>query len=272
MYMFLKLGGNDPIETITRCPFSSGAIDGKHIAIQKPSLSGSAFYNYKGGCSVLLMAVADADYRFKYVHVGAFGREHDSTVFNRSGFGQRLARGELNLPVTPEGELPYCFVGDEAFPLRETIMRPHPGRTLDEGAEDVRMKRKVYNYRLSRARRVVENAFGILVTKWRIFRQPIIAKTSTVDDIVRASCVLHNYLRRRDGVSNDRRYIDADEVDRDDCELCGHSDGDRVSEAWYVRSESRVFFWGEGIMLGQHCWHHRSGFPFAKYRHIHLQL
>ncbi|XP_043223443.1 protein ANTAGONIST OF LIKE HETEROCHROMATIN PROTEIN 1-like [Amphibalanus amphitrite] len=73
-------------------PHCLGAIDGKHIAIQKPGLSGSAFYNYKGGCSVLLMAVADADYRFKYVHVGAFGREHDSTVFNRCGFGQRLAR------------------------------------------------------------------------------------------------------------------------------------------------------------------------------------
>ena len=99
------------------------------------------------------MAVADADYRFKYIHVGAFGRERERTVFNRSGFGQRLARGELNLPVAPEGELPYCFVGDEVFPLRETIMRPYPGRALDEEEEAVQLRRKVYNYRLSRARR-----------------------------------------------------------------------------------------------------------------------
>ena len=105
---------------------STGAIDGKHISIQRPGLSGSAFYNYKGGCSVLLMAVAHADYRFKYVHVGAFGSEHDSTVFSRSVFGKRLARGQLNLPVSPEGELPHCFVGDEAFPLWEIIMRPYP--------------------------------------------------------------------------------------------------------------------------------------------------
>ena len=86
--------------------------------------------------------------------------------------------------------------------------------------------------RLSRARRVVENAFGILVTKWRIFRQPIIAKTSTVDDIVRASCVLHNFLRRRDGVSNDRRYIEVNDVDHDD------RDGNVVPGPWRAHGEA----------------------------------
>ena len=55
-------------------PFlSTGANDRKHISIQKQGLLESAFYNYKGDCSVLLMAVAHADYRFKYVHVGVFG-------------------------------------------------------------------------------------------------------------------------------------------------------------------------------------------------------
>ena len=95
------------------------------------------------------MAVADHDYRFKYVHVGAFGREHDSTVFSRSLFGQRLVRGELNLPKAAEGELPYVFVADEAFPLRDSIMRPYPARNL--GTTDAEnYQRRVYNYRLSR--------------------------------------------------------------------------------------------------------------------------
>ena len=161
--------------------------------MQKPGLSGSAFYNYKGECSILLMAVADADCRFKYVHVGPCGKEHDSTVFHRSGFGQRFDRGKLNLPIAEEGELSYCFVADEAFPLKETIMRPYPGKGVEGEDGEQRM---IFNYRLSRARRVVENAFEILVTKWRIFRQPIIVKTSTVDQIGRASCVIHNCLRR----------------------------------------------------------------------------
>ena len=162
------------------------------------------------------MAVADADYCFSYVHMGASGREHDNTVFNRSGLGQRLREGDLNIPVAGEGELPFCFVADEAFPLIETIMRPYPGRRNDGTAADVALKRQVYNYRVSRARRVVENAFGILVCKWRIFRQPIIGKLDTVDKIVRACCVLHNHLRRKDGVSNDRRYIVVDDIDRED--------------------------------------------------------
>ncbi|KYN27949.1 hypothetical protein ALC57_02648 [Trachymyrmex cornetzi] len=47
-----------------------------------------------------------------------------------------------------------------------------------------------FNYRLSRARRVVESAFGILAVGWRIFHRSIIACTSTVQKIVQAAIVL----------------------------------------------------------------------------------
>ena len=98
------------------------------------------------------------------------------------------------------------FVADEAFQLRDHILRRFPGKSA--GAD--RQRRLIYNYRLSRARRVVENAFGILVSKWRIFRQPIIAKVETVDAIVKAACVLHNFLRRRDGESSETRHLTED--------------------------------------------------------------
>lgn len=68
--------------------------------------------------------------------------------------------GKVNLPEParlPDDEgdkFPYFFVGDEAFPLRPFLMRPYPGRALD--SDD----KKLYNYRLSRARRVIENCFG----------------------------------------------------------------------------------------------------------------
>lgn len=53
-------------------------------------------------------------------------------------------------------QMPYVFVGDEAFPLKPYLLRPFPGRQLDCD------RKRVYNYRLSRCRRIIENTFGRL--------------------------------------------------------------------------------------------------------------
>ena len=48
------------------------------------------------------------------------------------------------------------------------------------------------------ARRIIENTFGILAARWRIFHGPIKAAVETVEAIVKATCILHNYLRLTD--------------------------------------------------------------------------
>jgi len=83
---------------------------------------------------------------------------------------------------------PHYFVRDEAFPLKSYILRPYPGKNLD-------IQKRIFNYRLSRTRQTIENAFGILASRWRILRNNIIADVETVEKIVAATVCLHNFLR-----------------------------------------------------------------------------
>ncbi|XP_068232103.1 uncharacterized protein [Palaemon carinicauda] len=49
------------------------ALDGKHVPIKKPRKLGSLYYFYKKFHSIILIAVADAKYKFLYIDVGAEG-------------------------------------------------------------------------------------------------------------------------------------------------------------------------------------------------------
>ena len=66
-----------------------------------------------------------------------------------------------------------------------------------------RAKKSVFSYRLSRARRVVENAFGILTQRFRVFLRPIAVRVDVADKIVEASCCLHNLLMRDFSLTHD---------------------------------------------------------------------
>ncbi|KAH9639508.1 hypothetical protein HF086_004334 [Spodoptera exigua] len=82
--------------------------------------------------------------------------------------------------------------GDEAFSLQENLLRPYGGKNLPE-------QKRVFNYRLSRARRFIECTFGIFANKWRIFHRPLNVDVEFAVDIIKAACVLHNYVKQRDG-------------------------------------------------------------------------
>lgn len=130
-------------------PNCLGAVDGKHIRIIKPAQSGS-YYNYIKYFSIILMAVCDSNYMFTFVDVGSYGRHADSTL---STFNKRLMENKLNKPapssISRNGPvLPNVFVGDEAFSLQKKLLRPYGRNNLPE-------QKRVFNYRLSRARRFI---------------------------------------------------------------------------------------------------------------------
>lgn len=191
-------------------PQCIGALDGKRILISKPPNSGSTFYDYKGHFSVVLMALVDADSKFLYVDVGACGRASDGGVWERCSLKHAVESNLLgipqpeNIPFTSK-KCPYLFVGDDAFPLKGYLMKPYPGR--GETVETT-----IFNYRLSRARRTSENAFGILAARFQVFRQPIRTTPENVKDITLAAVALHNYLR----VNSRETYTPPDFIDRED--------------------------------------------------------
>lgn len=112
---------------LTRWNFPNclGAIDGKHCYIFAPKNSGSLHFSYKKAFSTVLMAAVDARYRFIMIDVGAYGANHDSTIFGSSEFGRQWLCQDQRLKVPKNAPLPgqavptpYVVVADEAFGLK----------------------------------------------------------------------------------------------------------------------------------------------------------
>ena len=137
------------------------------------------------------MAVSDAKHRFIIVESGASGKRADANIFLKSCFAQKLRTGKLNLPPPcplngVNGNMPFFFIGDNAYPKSGNFATPFKGVHLRD--EEI-----IYNYRLSRARRIVENAFGILCARFRILFRPIEGSSSLVRSIILACLALHNF-------------------------------------------------------------------------------
>lgn len=115
------------------------------------------------------------------------------TILKQTSFWNLLEQNALKIPkvscpVGTNTPLPYVLVGDEAFALTSHLLRPFGGNHLS-------VEKKIFNYRLSRARRYVECAFGILSNKWRIFHRPLNVSQEFAISIVKAACILHNFVR-----------------------------------------------------------------------------
>lgn len=84
-----------------------------------------------------------------------------------SDLGREIEKGFLQMPpnaplleAAPLGEVPHVMMSDAAFPLEPYLVKPYPG-------QDLTYQRRIFNYQLSRARRVGENRFGILHFRYR---------------------------------------------------------------------------------------------------------
>ncbi|KAJ8882208.1 hypothetical protein PR048_018696 [Dryococelus australis] len=156
------------LETDWNVPHCVGALDGKNVLLQALVHSGSDFYNYKSDFSIVLLALVDGNYNILFPDVGFQGRLSDGAVFKIS--------------------LTY-FVTDSSFPLCVNIMKSYPS---DHSSESFKI---IFNYRLSTARRIVENTFSILSVVFRVLRKPMLLELPKAELIVMTIILLHNLLR-----------------------------------------------------------------------------
>lgn len=225
------LGIASEFETMWNFNHCIGALDGKHVLIKPPAGSGSYYFNYKHTFSIVLLALVDADYKFTYIDVGCNGRVSDGGVFKNSSLFKGIESNTLLIPPAeplPERvkNVPYVIVADDAFPLKSYLMKPFSGKNLLP-------QQQIFNYRLSRARRIVENAFGILSNRFRIFSHAIGLQIDKIEDIVLCCCALHNFLRSRQ--SSRLIYTPPGCLDAEDC------DGNIILGNWRNNPQCQTF-------------------------------
>ena len=134
----------------------------------------------------------------------ASGSASDAQIINRSKLKRRIENRTLGLPppepLGPGGpDLHYFLLGKIPLPLCFGWSR------------QLTREERIANYRISRGRRVVENAFGILVGRFRVLLTTMEQRPKVVREIVLTCLVLHNILRRHHGEA-DRPPTPADDI------------------------------------------------------------
>ena len=84
-------------------------------------------------------------------------------------------------------------------------MKPYPG------GHNAGTPKRVFNNTLSSARVIVENTLGILASRFRIFRRPILLNEEKTCVLTMICLLLHNFLRK--SVTSRRMYTPPGSMD-----------------------------------------------------------
>ena len=187
---------SDQFYVLTGIVHCLGAVDAKQIMLESTNLptpggGPSPYQNYDHFFNLLLISSCDAHYCFNLVDIGSHVADADD-VLDNSEMGTRFEAGKMNVPAPEElagcsmSKLPYFLVGDSAFPLKHWLMKPYPG--------SISRSQKIFNCRIARAQRFIENSNGVLAARWRVYRAPLRASVEEAQKISLATVGLHNYL------------------------------------------------------------------------------
>ncbi|XP_022859012.1 uncharacterized protein LOC111379810 [Olea europaea var. sylvestris] len=196
-----------------------GAIDRTHVRAVLPREQRVSFIGRKGIPTQNVLAVCDFNLCFTYVLAGTTGNSHDARILARA-----IDNPELEFPHPAPGK--YYLV-DSGFAHRPGYMAPYRGSDIlyhfqqfydgDTGRRrNFRNARGKFNFRHSSCRNVIERAFGVWKSRWKILdRMPSYA-FDVQTHVVIATMGIHNFLRRA-GVVNEA-FVQA-ETDPDAAEV-----------------------------------------------------
>ena len=181
-------------------PQCAGVVDGTHIPIVSPVEYPADYFNRKGFHSIIMQGMVDNLGRFTDVCIGWPGRVHDACVFVNSSLYHRGQQGTLfpDWKQTICGQdIPLLVLGDPAYPLLSWLLKAY----IDNGS--LTAQQKLFNYRLSKARVVVEHAYGRLKGRWQCLLKRNDVMIRYYPSLVAACCVLHNICETHHEAFND---------------------------------------------------------------------
>ena len=108
--------------------------------------------------------MVDIAYNFIYIDASRKGSASNTQIYNSSDLIEGLERNLImgfpgQQPLSNDTQdVPYFVVGDVAFSFRTYLIKPCSSRYL--------LREEIFNYKLSKVRRVVENVFEILANRF----------------------------------------------------------------------------------------------------------
>jgi hypothetical protein len=161
-----------------------GCVDGWVCVIKSPTAADAGdvgtgrYFNGHYSCpGINVQAVCDAHCRFTAIDASFPGSTNDARAFRDTGVARML--GSL-----PAG---MYIIGDNVYPVGEHLLTPFSRNQIVDEYHDS------FNFHASQLRIRIEMAFGLLTTKWRVFRAPIERNFLNANRTIYAAMVLHNY-------------------------------------------------------------------------------
>ncbi|KAJ6841877.1 uncharacterized protein M6B38_304435 [Iris pallida] len=208
-----------------------GALDGTYIKVNVQEGDIPRYRTRKNKIATNVLGVCSPDMQFIYVLPGWEGSTADSRVL-------RDAISRRNGLVVPRG---YYYLCDAGYSNSEGFLTPYRGERYHLktwGTDHLpETPREYFNMRHSRARNVIERAFGMLKGRWAILRSKSYYPVKTQCRIIIACCLLHNHIRQQ-------MAVDPYEEEEEQVDVPERLEGERIR---FVESSNAWSAWRDNL-------------------------